>query len=453
MVLALVACSRSPDPRPAPPEAATTTSTVASGGLSATCAAERGNALRWRCDVTADPPGDVAVAYQDTAGVRPERIAIPADGQQALVFLAPHTEYVYRAYRVDDPSQTAVGWFTTGEVPDAARLAMTGEGESDAALLGFTSPCQLGAAVLIADPRTGEVLWYHDFTDGGGGVVEGVAFTEDHTVLALVDGEIREVDLVGDELLRLSPGLDFALPVHHDVFRKDGLTWALFDELAREPDGQDYLLDGFYAFDPGGAKVVEWHLKDHFTPPAGSGDPVSLDYSHANAIWVDDDQRVTFSMRGLSAFAYVDGDPGSPAFGEIVDRVANPDSPFGSDHALATAVGGPADFEHQHNVHTLPDGHVTLLDNRISYAENSRVIELALEAGLATITAAWELPEHCDYEGGAWRTSSGHPLATCAPSRTAYEFDPTSGAVVWTARADCDGGFPAYVPRFVPLDW
>ena len=146
--------------------------------------------------------------------------------------------------------------------------------------------------------------------------------------------------------------------------------------------------------------------------------------------------------------------------GQIRWILAAPDSELDSDLALASDLGGPADFDRQHNPWLMPDGRLTMFDNRPP-PEASRIIDLRVDevARTATIERAYTIPSdapaggHCDYQGSSWRTPDGRPLATCAPVRTAYEFDPDTAEVTWSAEARCDGGSVTYIPRFVPLDW
>jgi Arylsulfotransferase (ASST) len=171
-------------------------------------------------------------------------------------------------------------------------------------------------------------------------------------------------------------------------------------------------------------------------------------------VWVDESLQVLVSFRHLSAIASIDGDPASPTFGEVHWVLSTPTSDWQSDFTIASN-GGQADFFMQHNAFRLENGNLTFLDNRAVVAERSRVVEVRLdeEAGVATIEREWPLAVHCAFQGGAWRTAEGDPVATCAPIRQAWQLDAETGVAEWSATAECAAGFGTYIPRFVPLDW
>jgi hypothetical protein len=171
-------------------------------------------------------------------------------------------------------------------------------------------------------------------------------------------------------------------------------------------------------------------------------------------VWVGDDDVILFSMRHLSAVLAIAG-VGEPNFGEVLWRLSGNGGELGTDFALSTITTGPASFVQQHNVHVLPDGLLTMFDNRELLEETSRVIDLSLDptAGTATIEREYAMPRHCDYQGGAWRTAAGFPLGTCAPFREAFEFDPSGTEVTWSIDATCVHLLSTHIPRFVPLDW
>lgn len=450
---------RSTDPGPTSPDSGTATDTATSTGppeFAAQCALDPANTLRERCTIGIEVPTAVEVEYVDRLGLRPPQVVRGDDASTehhlVLRFLLPDTDYDYTVRRDDDPARSLTGTFRSGALDSGALMHIAPAGVGPAPLLGMVSPCMENGTAVIVDPVQGVPIWYQPFSDGPFGFLEAVSFTEDRTVIGLVDSAVREVDLDGNELLSLELGEDFARRPHHDVFRRNGLTYLLFNEEVTTDKGV-FLLDGFYVFDRGGAQVGEWHLSDHFTPSSPSAYPFAIDVSHANAIWVDTDLTTLVSFRHLSAVAEVDGDPASPTFGALHWVLSTPTSGWPSDFTLSSEAG-PADFFMQHNVHRLENGHLTFLDNRALPTESSRVVELQLDETTmaATIVDEWPLPNHCDFQGGAWRTANGDPLATCAPIRTAWQVD-DADVVQWTAQATCEIGFGSYVPRFVPLEW
>ncbi len=424
--------------------------------ISATCALQPDNSLRVDCEVTVDPPQAVEVRYRRADGAGRERVRrsdAPADRHDlTLWYLSPDADHEIEVHPADGgaPFVTVV---RTGALPAVADVVVQTEGTSSAALFGSTSPCP-GGAGIVWDPATREVVWYQPFGGGPGGFLEGVSFSDEGTVLGLSAGAVTEVDLAGDRVRLLRQGLELPLRAHHDVFRRAGLTYVLFQEVL-PPD--DVWIDGFYVFDAGGL-LWEWHLADVVPPPQPQG-RFGTDWSHANAVWADASGDVYVSFRHLSAVVKVEGDPADPAFGEIRWRLAGTaDSPLGTDLSLDTGAGLPG-FEQQHNAHVLDDGTLTLFDNRQGL-ERSRILDLAVDeaAGTATAVRWWDVPGelsgpgHCDFQGSAWRTAAGNPVATCAPFRTGTEYDAVTGEVVWTGTLTCATGSGTYVPRFVPLE-
>lgn len=432
------------------------TEEVPNGNLQVSCVESPDNVLRWTCAATVDPPAPVSITLQKTDGtgpVRDFRSELPAATHAiTLSWMAAQTGYTWHAIAEGLAGVEATGTFETRRLPDGVDVDFTIEGQASFpyTLSGTPCPNNRGAAVIAS--TDGEVLWYHQFGDG---FLDALSFTEDGTILAVVGGGIREIDRMGRELLTLERGVDFPYGLHHDVFRKDGLTWA----LRKDPvtwEGQDYILDGLYVFDASGALRADWRLVDHFQPTSPPG-AFGADYSHANSVWVGDAGDVYVSFRHLSAIARIDGDLASPTFGAITWRLAgNPADPdFGSDFAITAPVGVSPTFEQQHNAHLLPDGTLALFDNRIALEEVSRVLHLSLDPvhGEATITQTYPLPLHCDFQGGAWHTVGGNPVATCAPPAIAYEFDrDTPDTPRWTMDMDCGFGGSTYVPRFIPLE-
>jgi len=424
-----------------------TADTAPPEGLALACAALPEQPLRGQCKITVPAPQSVVVTATEIATgevLRTFASDIQATEHAVDLFLLPASTEL-RITAVAGEHEASVP-LILGPPPPIATLDITVTGASSASAFGFQSPC-LGAGAVIVDP-VGRVLWAHDFAASP----EGISFTEEGTVLAVLDrpDAVVEVDLAGTERLRLEQGVDYPEATHHDVFRRDGRTYVLF----AEPVG-GHELDGFYVFE-GKQLVGTWRLADHHQPDLSRG-VGSPDYSHANSVWVDEQGDVYVSLRHLSVVVKVGGV--GPGFGEVHWVLGGDadDTRWPSDWALSSAVDGPASFERQHNVHLDDDGQLVLLDNRADDAEGpTRVVHLDLDepAMEATIAEAWELPYWCDFQGGAWATAAGHPVGTCASNGQGFEFAPGQAEPVFTIEAHCGEGFiDAFVPRFVPLAW
>lgn len=469
-MLLAVGCGDDPDPAkiatpdPGGADSASTPDDTAgeagAGTIEASCAVSEDNVLRYTCAVRVDPPGPVRLAFRAQDGAGPERVVtsdvVAADHVLTLYLMAPRTVYAWTASG-GDPAWTggpAEGTFETGTLPESAQVVADITGSASFPYVLLASPCDAGAAVVIMT-TAGETVWYHDFARGPGQAVDAASFTEDGTVLVLTGDRIEEVDLHHQPLLDIQPVVDFERKLHHDVFRKDGLTYALCHDLL-DWGGYEYNLDGYYAFDASGEMVTDWKLSDHFQPPYNPGSANAHDYTHANSIFVDDVGDVYLSMRHVSAVVKVAGNA-HPNPGQILWRLSGDPNrmPLGSDFALTSPDPAiSSTFLQQHNAHLRADGRLAMFDNRLP-GERSRVLVVDLDEGQeeVAIVESFRLPGHCLFQGSAWHAASGNPVGGCAPERTGYEFDRGQPDVArWTMKASCLGGSNSAVPRFVPLE-
>lgn len=426
------------------------------------------NPLRAECAVDVVPATAVSVTFEPADGSRPPRTHhsdVAASHVVPLYLMTAETDYVYTVERADGQG-SATGHLTTGALPARySELVVVGQGASTAPLIGATTPC--GTAVSVIHDSAGELLWMQNMALGGGGRLEGTSFTEDRTVLSVVGlgatSMVSEVDLQGNQLMAFVEGVDYVESTHHDAFKQAGLVYALAHETIDLGGGKLVLLDGFYVFDASGV-VAEWWLSDHWLPPAplipGSGSSQGYDLTHANAIWLDAQGDIFVSMRHINTVVKIRGM--GPDFGDIVWRMAGGPTPWINDFALVDLPGERSGFQQQHNVHRTATGEFAMFDNRASWAETSRLLVFDLDQVGQRFDAveAYDLPVFCSFQGGAWFTAAGNPIATCAPDRRGYEFqrgDPGTGTQpatpIWQAQLRCVGGANGYVPRFVPLDW
>jgi hypothetical protein len=292
--------------------------------------------------------------------------------------------------------------------------------------------------------------------------VLGYEWTEDGTVLALAGQEaIVEVDLAGRRLWTAQRGEgSFPGPVHHDVTRRRGYTYAL---TALEEDG--LVWDGFEVFDAAGDRVASWDARGAFAPAWGNPGccsdywrdwwPQAVDFAHSNALAVDDELHAYVGYRYVDTIQQIVADPADPEFGTLRwTLVGDPSSPVPADFALQSSQGATAElsFGSQHHVQAV-EGGVRLFDNRWDAAISSRVLELALdaEAGVADIVRAVPVNARCPIMGSAFVLDNGHWLVDCGPERTFTEIDPASGAIVWQMEVGCPGGTKRPPYRAIPI--
>ncbi len=456
--LAFVACKGEVDDSgKVDTETTDTDTTPIPSSISAHCDPDpSGNELRFVCTVDLEPPGPVELVFSPTDGSRPERLHIGQD-RVWMFFMAPQTEYNWRVISQEDPELAVQGTVTTGNVPGDARIFAATTGTSSASMFLTSSPCT-GATTIVVDPQ-GTVLWYQDLAQMGvtPPLLEIVTHTEDDTVIGISSEFVVEVDWTGAALQVLTPGFDNDTRIHHDVFKRDGHTFTLFQESI-DLGGDTTVLDGFYVYDPAGDLVATWRLIDHWSPPVPPvGNGGIVDYSHANSIFVQEDGDILLSFRHMSAIAKIRGDWTQPDFGEILWRLSgDPDeAPFGSDFSLTASMGSWPGFVHQHNVHPLPDGRLAMFDNRKQPPQLSRVLVLDVDelGGTANVDLAYELDRLCAFQGSAWHTAAGNPLATCAPPGELSEFAANIVTEpIYELSIACATGASHYTSRFVPLE-
>ncbi len=441
--------------RPSSTPITTPTSTI-EVSLQVGCTLDPDNSLRAVCEVYVEPPVEVHIRFSKSDGSGRERVHSlqPGHAEIGLYMMAADTEYTWEAMAPVDPSATVSGVITTGSLPVGAAVDAVYSGTSSADYFLFGTPCVAAGFGIVMTPE-GEVVWYQPLSPAQGGQISGVSWTEDNTVLGLFREGVTEVDWMGNELFQVVKGVDFTEEIHHDLFKRNGHIYVLFQESAFLFGGE-FLMDGLHVFGQDGAKVAEWHLQDVFEPPEGPQRAGLVDYSHSNAVFVGGDGDILVSMRHLSAVAKLNGDFGDPNFGEVLWRLSGDASneEFGMDFTLDGPPGVDSSFAMQHNVHWLDDGRLAMFDNRAINFEDSRVLvmdvdELAKEVAVDDV---YELGRHCRFQGGAWHTAAGNPVATCAPQSLAFEYEPgVYQDPVYDVNVSCADGMSTYIPRFTPV--
>jgi len=447
----LAACSGGPREPAAPSETAADTAVPPTAVGEADCVLTKENTLRAVCTVHVDPPQPIQIAFGPADGFGPDRVHVSEQVTSThtvdLYIMPPNTQIAWTAQAVDG-LQLAKGRFSTGVVPEGSTTSLKQRpgGAPPWQLLGLASACRVGAVAVLLGPSS-RVVWYEDLTERLGSLLEAVTFTEDRTVLALVDDGIFEVDLMGRRLLTL-PSEDLPVHVHHDVFRRDGLTYVLFNETVKH-DEASLLVDGVLVLDAAGAEVARWRLADHLPDDPAISPGLTTDYSHANSVWVDAAGDILVSFRHLDTVIKLDG-VAADTFGAIRWRLAG-----GPDAALGSDFTGPVDFQAQHNVHLEDDGRMIMLDNRALPQESSSILVLELDEGARTVAESERhtLPLHCAFQGSAWRTESGVLIAGCAPPRRMFAFNAEDGSLFYDAELVCEGDQPSFAPRVIPLSW
>lgn len=426
-------------------------------GINAACTPTT-NKLRFACRALVEPAQHVVFSFWPEGQPEEARVfgddQVSAEHDALAMFMRPATTYSWSAQGVEHGLEIAGTW-TTGELPVGANVSYAVEGTSSVEHVSFGSPC--GVYAVIAE-TTGHTVWYEPADAGLGLFFWGIAPSEDGTFFSILGkGQTEtdmaiEFDLEGNELMRWEKDVDYEHSLHHDVFRKDGRTFIVFN-TREDAYGNTTLVDGFHVFE-GKELLGTWLVSSAFVP---GDDPVPpLDPTHINSIWVDDGGYALLSMRHQSAIMRVDANPDRSGFGSV-DWVLQgsphlADGALQNDWSLEEVDDVRPTFFQQHHAHILDDGTLAMFDNGLE-AENSRILHLVLDdvQGTATSVSAFELPRHCSFQGGSYHTETGNPLATCAPEQAVYEFDRDTGGTQWRMETSCDAGVDEQrVSRFAP---
>lgn len=124
----------------------------------------------------------------------------------------------------------------------------------------------------------------------------------------------------------------------------------------------------FQEVDPDGNVVFEWNSKDYFqiTDTYQPINAAVVDYAHGNAIELDHDGNWLVSNRHISEITKINRQTG-----DIIWRLGGKNNQF-------TVTGDL--FHYQHDIRRLPNGNITLFDNRTNLGPvYSRAVEYALD--------------------------------------------------------------------------
>lgn len=439
--------------------------------LVASCTVSVDNGLRGTCAATFETPHTLEVTLSlDGEAPLVFTAAAPGTGVELPFWgLVPGTAWQWAATAVEDRSLVASGEVVAGPVAGtlaALSVFVDAAGTHGDEFMIFNYGCFTLEEALIVIDRLGRIRWYQEARlaplEPPALSFRSFNVSPEGDVLALLErGHVIRWGLDGGVKQLLNRYEHFDPPVHHEVTRKNGLTYVLFAEETIV-GADSFVTDGFLVFDDTGATVGTWHLSDHVVPVEdgtavggywGDSFPGATDWSHSNALAVDDELKVTVSLRFQDALIRVVGDPYAADFGEVVWIVAGDASssltttvPYGSSMGIAD-LG----FQEQHHVVSSAAGELTLWDNGLDPAVGSRVIRFAADDSQLDLVQEWPVGAYCPGQGSASLLASGNVLVDCAPADTIAEVDP-SGATVWSARAVCSSGLmlrPLY--RGLPL--
>lgn len=196
-----------------------------------------------------------------------------------------------------------------------------------------------------------------------------------------------------------------------------------------------------------GGVVFEWRDIDHLDISDSVRDLTTarVDPFHGNSIDVDTDGNLLVSLRGSSEVVKINRQTG-----DIIWRLGGKRNQFMANGEL---------FALQHDARRLPNGNLTVFDNRLdSY---SRAVEYEMNEAALMITQTWEITgPFAGCCGNVQRLSSGNTLINWGNAGAISETTP-AGEIVWSAVISPAPGwsyrafrqqFPAYHLRF-PAIW
>jgi hypothetical protein len=141
--------------------------------------------------------------------------------------------------------------------------------------------------------------------------------------------------------------------------------------------------------------VWQWRAIDHFdfldTDTSRLNNPNVVDWTHSNAIEVDNDGNYLLSSRHFSEITKIDRQADT-----VIWRMGGVRNEF-------TFTNGPA-FIWQHDIRRLPNGNISLFDNSKPDAHPGRAVEYVLDESALTVSEEWSYA----YDTGAYSVAMGN---------------------------------------------
>jgi Arylsulfotransferase (ASST) len=417
--------------------------------VSASCAADPANAVRATCGVELAEPAALEVELTDGQDTVVFSVDAPAMSHEVPLWgLTAAAQWSWTARSGD---AEVSGTFQTGSLPAEADVLVEVEeiGASTVEMMLVPASCATDSGWAVVLDPAGAVRWYADLRGdsltGRAGVL-AAQYTEDNTVIAiLAQQQWVEYDLLGQEVVRVLP----ALPVHHDLFRRDGRTYVLLADAYPSTDGNTYVEDQVAIYE-GESLVETWEVHDHLvatpyptTPNQFWQDefPGAIDAWHMNGLYVTESEEFLLSSLRLGSLFLVRDR-------EIAWVLGGDDEPMPVPSSFTFVGDGDPQFNQQHHPSFDADGNLLVFDNS---APRGLALSLDEAAGAAQFVGDWPVTGPCDVQGSVFTAGDGHHLVSCTNSGVTVEFD-AAGERVATWGLSCPSG-PATDPvRVQPID-
>jgi hypothetical protein len=253
---------------------------------------------------------------------------------------------------------------------------------------------------LIVD-KLGKVVWYRVFSGSP-------QYTTTYDFKIQPDGRMTFYSIarlkyfVMDSTFTTKDSLDaangFVLDVHDLQFLPNG-HYLLLAQETRIMNLTGYHFFGFYHNSPGGANaqvigvviqefdenktlVWEWKGHDHFAFNDVDSlflfNPNKVDWTHANAVELDDDGNILLSCRHFDEITKINRQTG-----DIIWRLGGKRNQF-------TSPNDPLKFSGQHDIRRISNGHITILNNgTYNVPPLARALEFDLDENLKIATRVW----------------------------------------------------------------
>ena len=379
----------------------------------------------------------VMVRFATAAGHRDSTPATVATGDSVVVpvlGLSPATDYVTQlvAFNRCGVAESHAVPFTTAALPsDLPSYIGNGSGPSPGYVV--FAAAKYG---LVID-NTGRVVWYHKFTNGPGLNFQAQPNGRFAARPPNATGEVGtwvEIAPDGNVTRTLGCAHDFPPRMHDLIAEPDGSYWLLCDEtrtrdLSAQGASQQARVMGtdVQHRSSAGDLLFEWSPFDHFSVDLSVLDSVDrsgavINWTHGNALDLDNDGNLLVSFRNLSEVDKIDTRSGA-----VVWRMG------GTHNELAFVNSAVPAFVHQHGLRADGRGRILLLDNlgdpRGSHAERYQIDESEMTAGLS---ASYGSPAGilARIGGSAQALPNGHTLVSFGNGNGVEEYD-AAGNVVW----------------------
>ena len=371
--------------------------------------------------------------------------AVAVEGDSAVVpvlGLLPARSYELRvvAYGVAGATTGSALTFTTDTLPPDLPAYRASGSDPSPGYVVFAA----GMYGVVID-NAGRVVWYRRFPNGPG--LNFIAQPNGHYSARPPNasgepGRWIEVDPLGMETRSLTCGRGLQPRLHDLIALPGGDYWLLCDETRRMDltsvgGVANAAVTGTVAqhISASGALLFDWSPFDHFAitdvdPAERRG--ASVNWTHGNAIDLEDDGNVIVSFRNLNEVTKID-----TRTGDVLWRLGGRSNEF-------TFVDAPTpSFVGQHSARASAPGSLLLLDN-IGDPSQSRVERYTIDerARTARLVQSYGSPGVMTLIGGSVQAlSGGRTLVSFGTAGHVEEYD-ADGRVVW--RID---GNPGYVFR------